>query len=85
MTLLEHIELFNCIEWTPEVCNICSKLNAKHSKLECPLYEKCNRCRGMGSYRYCNTHTCYAPKEGALITTIDINDCNYNLYWNGKD
>ena len=85
LTLLERIDLLDKQEWTPDVCNICSKIDPKHSQLECPLYERCNRCRGMGSYGYRNSHTCYAPKEGYMITDIDHNECDYDLYWNSKD
>ena len=84
MTLLEHIELFDHTEWTPEVCNICGKINTKHSNLECPLYEKCDWCKGTGAYGYRRDHTCYAPK-GLEEDSTDHNECNYDLYWSGKD
>lgn len=84
-TLLEHIALFDRQAWTPEVCNICSKLNAKHSELECPLYKKCKHCRGTGLYGYRCTHTCYPNKGGYNIVDMDVNKCDYDLYWNGKD
>ena len=85
LTLLERISLLDRSEWTPEVCSICGKINAKHSALECPLYERCDCCRGTGSYGYRNTHTCYAAKEGYLIEDIGHNECDYDLYWSGKD
>ena len=81
---MEHISLLDRTKWTPEVCGICGKREPKHSTLECPLYERCNHCRGTGLYGYRNTHTCYAPKEGYMIDT-NYNDCDYDLYWNGKD
>ena len=31
LTLLECIDLLDKQEWTPEVCDICGKINAKHS------------------------------------------------------
>ena len=85
LTLLEHIDLLDRQEWTPEVCDICGRVNAKHSRLECPLYERCDHCRGTGSYGYNKTHTCYAAKEGYMIIDTDHNECDYDLYWNGKD
>ena len=85
LTLLEQISLLDRCKWTPEVCGICGKLNVQHSALECPLYERCDHCRGTGSYGYRNTHTCYATKEGYMITDLEHNECDYDLYWNGKD
>ena len=85
LSFLERIDLLDKQEWTPEVCSICGKINTKHSQLECPLYERCNRCRGTGSYGYCTTHTCYPAKEGYLIEDLSHNECDYDLYWNGKD
>ena len=52
LNLLERITLLEREEWTPDVCHICGKVNPKHSNLECPLYEQCDRCNGMGAYGY---------------------------------
>lgn len=66
LTLQDRVILLYREEWTPEVCNICSHQNPKHSELECPLYKKCLCCNSTGCYRFNCTHTCYrtiADKE----------------------
>ena len=48
LNLLERITLLKREEWTPDICYICGKVNPKHSNLECPLYEQCDRCNRTG-------------------------------------
>ena len=50
MMFMEHIGLLDRKEWTPEVCAQCFKQNPQHTELECPLYERCDHCGGLGPY-----------------------------------
>src|SRR6201996_2923266 len=84
MSLLNRISLLNRSEWTPNVCSLCGKIEPNHSTLDCPLYEQCNRCKGTGAFGYRNSHTCTPPKYDHYPVE-DWNDCDYDLYWNGKD
>jgi len=54
MGLAERMELMLKEEWRPEVCQICGRQGGQHMELECPLYEKCYTCGGMGSFGYVN-------------------------------
>jgi len=84
MSLLDHISLLDRSEWTPNVCSLCGKIEPNHSTLDCPLYEQCDRCKGTGAFGYRNSHTCTLPKYNHYPVE-DWNDCDYDLYWNGKD
>src|ERR1700761_4359402 len=78
------ISLLDRSKWTHNVCSLCGKLEPKHSTLDCPLYEQCSRCKGTGVFSYRDSHTCYVLKY-KHHPMEDINDCDYNLYWNGRD
>ena len=85
LNLLERIVLLEREEWAPDVCHICGKVNPKHSNLECPLYEQCDRCNGTGAYGYRKSHTCYRQQDNKENYNTEHNECNYDLYWSGKD
>ena len=40
---------------------------------------------GNGVYRYNKYHICFPRTSDLTSYNINVNDCNYNLYWNGKD
>jgi hypothetical protein len=81
MSLLDCISLLERIEWTPEVCVCCRKQNPHHTELECPVYERCNRCGGSGPYGYKRRHTCYPIPNDNEVSLIDYDNADYDLYW----
>src|SRR6201996_5494478 len=84
MLLLDRISLLDRSEWTPNVCSLCGKIEPNHLTLDCPLYEQCDRCKGTGAFGYRDSCTCSPPKYDHYPVE-DWNDCDYALYWNGKD
>ncbi|KAH9163685.1 hypothetical protein EDB89DRAFT_2078554 [Lactarius sanguifluus] len=85
MTLLEHIALLDWEDWTLEVCTCCGKINAKHTELECPLYEQCQRCHGTGAYGFIRNHTCTPAKEEEDTSMNMVNEADFDLYWGTQD
>ncbi|KAH9170497.1 hypothetical protein EDB89DRAFT_1907746 [Lactarius sanguifluus] len=85
MTLLERIALLDREEWTPEVCTRCRKIDAKHMELECPLYEQCQCCHGMGAYGFIRNHTCTPAKEEEDTGMNMVNEADFDLYWGAHD
>ncbi|KAH9162427.1 hypothetical protein EDB89DRAFT_1913295 [Lactarius sanguifluus] len=85
MTLLECIALLDREDWTPEVCTRCRKINAKHTELECPLYEQCQCCRGTGAYGFIHNHTCTPAKEEEDTGMNMVNEADFDLYWGVHD
>ena len=81
MTLMERIGLLERTEWTPEVCAKCFKQNPRHTELECPLYERCDRCGGSGPYGYKRRHTCYPRPMEDEVSLVDYDNADYDLYW----
>ena len=63
MSLLEHIALLDCPNWTPPQCPKCSRMDPGHTKLECPEYKYCGWCRTSGSYGFIARHRCTAGYE----------------------
>ncbi|KAH9164174.1 hypothetical protein EDB89DRAFT_1912297 [Lactarius sanguifluus] len=84
MTLLERIALLDWEDWTPEVCTRCGKIDAKHTELECPLYEQCQRCHGTGAYGFIRNHTCTPVKEEDTGMNM-VNEADFDLYWGTHD
>ena len=80
MTLMECIGLLERTEWTPEVCAKCFEQNPRHTKLECPLYERCDRCGGSGPYGYKRHHTCYPHPMDDEVSLVDYDNADYDLY-----
>ena len=78
---MERIELLDRKEWTPEVCAQCFKQNPQHTELECPLYERCDRCGGSGPYGYKRRHTSYPRPMDDEVSLVDYNNADYDLYW----
>ncbi|KAF8259936.1 hypothetical protein EI94DRAFT_1706684 [Lactarius quietus] len=87
MSVLEKIALLDREEWTPEVCSKCGKTNAKHTELECPLYEQCPRCRNTGAYGFLKRHVCYPlDEEKENVVTWQWNEADHDLLWqDGSD
>jgi hypothetical protein len=81
MSLLDRIGLLERTEWTPEVCVCCRKQNPRHTELECPVYEKCDRCGGSGPYGYKRRHTCYPKPNEDEVSLVDYDNADYDLYW----
>jgi hypothetical protein len=81
MSLIDRISLLDRSEWTPTSCQKCGKVNPKHTELECPLYEQCKRCRGNGQYGYVRRHICYPVEDENRVELVDINECDYDLFW----
>jgi hypothetical protein len=81
MSLLDRIGLLERTEWTPEVCVCCRKQNPRHTELECPVYEKCDRCGGSGPYGYKRRHTCYPTPNEDEVSLVDYDNADYDLYW----
>jgi hypothetical protein len=81
MSLLDRISLLERTEWTPEVCIRCRKQNPRHTELECPVYERCDRCGGSGPYGYKRCHTCYPIPNEDEVSLVDYDNADYDLYW----
>ena len=82
MTLEEWMNLLVKEEWHPEVCRICGRQGGQHTKLECPLYEKCYTCGSTGSFGHINRHYC-KPNDGD-VSMGDNNNANFDLYWDAR-
>ena len=85
MGLYERVALLDRMEWAPEVCSTCGKQDPKHSNLECPKYEQCQRCRGTRAYGYVKHHTCYPKTPDLESYNTEYNDCDFDLYWDNNE
>ena len=63
MTLLEHITLLNCIEYSPSHCAKCSHQNPEHLEMECPMYKQGIKCYNWGPRDFVKHHLCHAASE----------------------
>ena len=83
MSLLDHITLLDCPEWTPPTCTKCSKNNPGHTELECPDYEYCGWCRVSGAYGFITRHKCTAGLEQEGEASTGWNKHDHKL-WSGN-
>jgi hypothetical protein len=80
MGLLERINMLDKVEWTPELCRQCRKINPQHNDLECPKYEQCHRCDGWGAYGFVRRHDCRNPKNEDEISLGDEEEIDMGWY-----
>ena len=82
MSLLEHISLLNCIEYSPLHCAKCGRQNLEHLEMECPMYEQCIKCYCRGPRGFVTRHSCHAASEVSWGANADYYDEDW---YQGRD
>ena len=82
MTLLKHITLLDCIEYSPSHCAKCGHQNPEHLEMGCPMYEQCIKCYNWGPRDFVKCHSCCAMSEVSWGANTDY----YEEEWyQGRD
>ena len=82
MSLLDHIALFDCIEYSPSHCAKCGRQNPEHLEMECPMYEQCIKCYCWGPRGFVSRHLCGAESDVSWGANTDY----YEESWfQGRD